>query len=211
MKKIYGLLIIALILSVFEISAQVRPPAQNSETNSETTERDERDERDEIKAKSPDKSPDKVEIKQPDSRRKLDAIEVKYKGGLYGFSESQDGTLKFDTINERLVFFGKDGKEKFSIPYGSMIVIYPSRKKVQSGAGRVVGALPLPGAGIGGSFIKKKKNYLVIQFDDPDVQARGTINFLVDTGDLLTNAIYSIGENAEMKARGDAYIRKNEF
>jgi hypothetical protein len=189
MKKLFIWLIISLFITTANIFAQIRPAESNAEND----------------------KPQKVEIKQPDERKMLQAIEVKYKGGLYGFSESQDGTLKFDTTNERLVFYGEDGKEKFSIPYQSMIVIYPSQTKIQSGAGRVVGAIPFPGAGLGGSFIKKKKNYMVIQFDDPDVKARGTINFLIDTGELLMSAIYSVGENAEMKARGDAYIRKNDF
>lgn len=189
MKKLFILLIISLFITTMNLFAQVRPAESNTEN-----------------AKS-----EQVQAKQPINRKMLEAIEVVYKGGLYGFSKSQDGTLKFDTTNERLVFVGKDGKERFSIPYQSMIVIYPSQKQMQSGAGRVVSALPIPGAGIGGRFIKKKKNYMVIQFDDPDVKAKGTVNFLVDTGDLLKAAIYSVGENAEMKARGDAYIRKGDF
>ncbi len=189
MKKLFILLVISLFISTASLFAQIRPAESNQENERSN----------------------QVEIKQPEQRKMLQSIEVEYKGGLYGFSKSQDGTLKFDTINERLVFYGEDGKEKFSIPYQSMIVIYPSQKKVQSGAGRVIGAIPFPGAGLGGSFIKKKKNYMVIQFDDPDVKAKGTINFLIDTGDLLTSAIYSVGENAEMKPRGDAYIRKNDF
>lgn len=186
MKKLFILLVSGLFISTINLFAQVRPAESNEQ-------------------------PKQVEEKQPAQRKMLESIDIKYKGGLYGFSESQHGTLKFDTTNERLVFYSEDGKEKFSIPYGSMIIVYPSQKKMQSGAGRAVSALPLPGAGIGGMFIKKKKNYLVIQFDDPDVKARGTMNFIVDTDDLLRKAIYSIGENAEMSPRGDAYVRKSEF
>ncbi len=190
MKKIFSLFIIGLFISITNLFAQVRP----AETN--TVE---------------EKPKETIEIKQNTERKMLESIDVKYKGGLDGFSESQHGTLIFDTINERLVFFGEDGKEKFSIPYGSMIVIYPNQQKVQSGTGRAVGAVPIMGAGIIGSFMKKKKNYLVIQFDDPDVKAKGAINFIIDTNELLKQAIYTIGENAEMKPRGDAYIRKADF
>lgn len=197
MKKIFSLLIIGLFISTTSLFAQVRPIETNAEEN---------------KPKEATQAKETVESKSNVGRKMLESIEVKYKGGLYGFSESQHGTLKFDTINERLIFFSQeDGKEKFSIPYGSMIVIYPSQKKVQSGAGRIIGAVPVMGAGIIGSFIKKKKNYLVIQFDDPDVKAKGAMNFIVDTDDLLMQAIYTIGENAEMKPRGDAYIRKADF
>lgn len=136
---------------------------------------------------------------------------VKYQGGLLGYSKKEHGMIGFDEINERMIFFGKDGKEKFSIPYKTIIVIYPSQKKVRAGSGRVVGAAPLPGAGILGSLIKKKKNYMVVQFDDPDVKAKGNANFLLDTGEVLAEAITALGENAEMKKRGDAYIRKKDF
>ena len=59
--------------------------------------------------------------------------------------------------------------------------------------------------------MKKKKNYLVLRFDDTDVKAQGTINFQVDSAELLTNSIYSIGEKAEMKQRGDAYLRAKDY
>lgn len=146
-----------------------------------------------------------------DEREMLEKIEVKYQGGLFGYSKKEHGSIKFDDINERLGFFGEDGKERFSIPYSAIVVVYPSQKKVQSGTGRAVSAVPIPGASLGGLFMKKKKNYLVLNYDDQDVDAKGAINFLVDTPEILFNSIYTIGEKAEMKARGDSYIRKKEF
>lgn len=137
-----------------------------------------------------------------------EVIKTEYKGGVYGYSEKEKGTIRFDDINERLIFFGEDGKEKFSIPYDAIAVVYPSQKKVQSGTGRTVSMIPLPGAAIGGLFMKKKKNYLVIQYSDPDVAVQGTANFLMDTGDELFAAIRAVGEKAELQKRGDAYIRK---
>ena len=53
-------------------------------------------------------------------------------------AKKEDGTLKFDDENERLVFFGKDQKEKFQIPYKSVLVIYPQSKSVTSTTGNVV-------------------------------------------------------------------------
>ncbi len=139
------------------------------------------------------------------------SIATEYQGGIYGFSEKEKGTIKFDELNERLVFFGEDGKEKFSIPYEAIVVVYPSKKKVQSGTGRAIGAIPFPGASLGGAFLKKQKNYLVIQYLDPDVDIRGTVNFLIDTGDELFAAIHAVGQNAELQRRGDAYIRKKTY
>ncbi|MEZ5427170.1 MAG: hypothetical protein R2747_12945 [Pyrinomonadaceae bacterium] len=150
---------------------------------------------------------DKGTQPKADIKAAPDSFETRYEGGLIGFSKKEKGTLKFDDINDRLVFYGKDHKEKFSINYDSMVVIYPSSNKVQSGTGRTIGAIPFPGAGIGGSFIKKQKNYLVIQYRDPDVDVHGTTSFLVDTDELLLSVVKTLGEKAEMKPRGDAYFR----
>ncbi len=143
--------------------------------------------------------------------RFLDSIFAKYQGGLFGYSKKEHGTIKFDEINERLQFIGEDGKVRFSLPYKAIAAVYPSQAKVQSGTGRAVGAIPIPGAGLGGSFMKKKKNYVILAFDDPDVDAKGTISFLVDTFEMLADSVYTIGEKAELKPRGDAYIRRREF
>ena len=149
-----------------------------------------------------------VETRQEVSGEIPEVIEVEYKGGVYGYSDKEKGTIKFDDINERLVFYGEDGKEKFSIPYDAIAVVFPSQKKVQSGTGRTVSMIPLPGAAIGGLFMKKKKNYMVIQYSDPDVDVEGTANFLIDTGEELFAAIRAVGEKAELHRRGDAYVRK---
>lgn len=152
-----------------------------------------------------------VDSTEPKVERKiLDKFEVQYTGGLYGFSKKEHGTIAFDDINERLIFKSEEGKERFSLPYNTILVVYPSQIKVRSGTGRVIGAAPIPGAGIAGMFMKKKKNYLVLRFNDTDVKAQGTINFLVDTAEILTNSIYTIGEKAEMKSRGDAYLRADK-
>lgn len=135
------------------------------------------------------------------------SFEAKYQGGVIGFSKKQKGTLRFDDENLRLVFYDKENKEQFAISYDSMLVVAPSSRKVQSGTGRTIGAIPLPGAGIGGRFIKKKKNYLVIQFRDPLVEVQGTVNFLVDTDELLKSVVHTLGSKAELSRRGDAFFR----
>lgn len=132
---------------------------------------------------------------------------AKYEGGMIGFNEKEQGTLKFDDANERLVFSGKDGKENFSLPYSAILLVSPNEQKVQSGTGRAIGAVPIIGAGLGGSLLKKKKRYLVIQFRDADVDVQGTANFLLDTGELLESAVQTLGEKAELTQRGDAYYR----
>ena len=131
---------------------------------------------------------------------------AKYEGGVFRFDKKEEGTLKFDDVNERLVFMGEDGKEKFGIPYEAMLIVFSDEKSVTSTAGNVVKYIPLPGAGLAG-LIKEKKRYLVMQFDDPDVDAKGTTSFKLEDKDLLESVVHAVGQKAKMKLRGEAYIR----
>src|SRR5215217_6810946 len=65
------------------------------------------------------------------------SFKAKYEGGMFGFSKKEEGTLKFDDANFRLVFFDKNNKERFAIPYKALIVIYPNTESVQSTTGKV--------------------------------------------------------------------------
>jgi hypothetical protein len=132
---------------------------------------------------------------------------AKYEGGLFGYNQKQEGTLKFDDVNERLVFFGKDQKELFSIPYHSLLVIYPQSRSVTSNTGNIVSHIPLPGAFLGG-LIKEKRRYLILHFDDPDVDAKGVVNFKLSNKELLDSVIQTLGDKAKLTQRGDAYYRK---
>ena len=182
MKKAVFSLVLGLVACISIVSAQPRPVGTTS-SDTKTT----------VKRTAPA------------------TFEARYEGGIFGYGEREKGTLKFDDLNERLVFLGKkDGKEMFSIPYKAMLVIFPSAKKVQSGTGRTISAVPILGAGIAGSLLKKKKNYLVIQYRDPDVEIQGTTSFLIDTNELLESVVYTLGEKADMKQRGDAFYRPTE-
>ena len=131
---------------------------------------------------------------------------AKYEGGVFGFDKKEEGTLMFDDENQRLVFLGEDGKEKFGIPYDALLVVSPSQKSVTSTAGNVIKYIPLPGAGLAG-LIKEKKRYLVVQFDDQDVEAKGTTSFKLDNKELLESVVHSLGNKAKMRQRGEAYIK----
>lgn len=138
------------------------------------------------------------------------SYKAKYEGGMFGFSEKQSGTLRFDGTNLRLVFFGKDNKELFSIPYDAIQVIYPQSKTVQSTGGKVMERVPVPGAGIAGIFMRDTTRYMIINFDDQDVDAKGTVNFKLDSKEQLQSAIETLGGKAEMQQRGDAFYRKRK-
>lgn len=131
---------------------------------------------------------------------------AKYEGGMFGFNEKQSGTLKFDDENERLVFYGKDGLEKFSIPYKAMVVVSPQSRSVQSTAGTVIENLPIMGSGIG-SLLRSKKRYLLVNFSDPDADVRGLANFKLDNKELLASVLQTLGQKAKLTPRGDAYYR----
>jgi hypothetical protein len=130
---------------------------------------------------------------------------AKYEGGMFGYNRREEGTLKFDDDNSRLVFYGQDQKEKFAVPYKSMLIVTPQSQRVQSTTGKVVSVIPY--GGLIGGFIKERRRYLVIHFDDPDVEAKGLVNFRIDDRDLLDSVIAALGAKAELKQRGDGFIR----
>ena len=132
---------------------------------------------------------------------------AKYEGGLFGFTDKVVGTLRFDDVNERIVFIGKDEKEMFAIPYGSLLIVSPQTTSVTSAPGTVVSNVPLPGAGIAGQLMKEKKQYLLLQFDDPDVEAKGTVSFKIEGKELLDSVVHTLGRKARLSPRGDSYYR----
>lgn len=138
------------------------------------------------------------------------SFEAKYEGGMLGYSKKEKGTLKFDDVNERIVFYGKDNKEVFAIAYDSIYSISPQSQSVRSTTGHVVGAIPLPGAGLAGMFIKEKRRYMIIQYSDRDADINGVTSFKVENKDLLDSVIKSLGEKSELKKRGDSYIRSRQ-
>jgi len=136
---------------------------------------------------------------------------AKYEGGMFGFSKKEEGTLKFDDDNQRLIFIGKDQKEKFHIPYDAVLVIYPQSKSVTSTAGQIVKNVPLPGAMLGG-LIKEKRSYMILHFEDPDIEAaRGIVNFKLATKELLDSVIQSLAGKADLAQRGDAFYRPKKI
>jgi hypothetical protein len=152
--------------------------------------------------------PSGQKVETPVANPAPETFEAKYEGGMFGYSEKEKGTMKFDDLNERLVFFNKDGKEKFAIPYKTILVIYPSSQKVQTTAGKVVNNVPFYGIGLLGGLMTKKDRYLVIQFSDTDADVNGLANFKLDNKELVQSVIQTLGNKAKLKQRGDAYYRE---
>ncbi len=133
-------------------------------------------------------------------------FKAKYEGGMFGFSKREEGTIRIDDINERIVFYGKDGKEKFSLSFSDMQVIYPDSRSVTSNTGNIVRNIPLPGSVLGG-LIKEKWRYMIISFNDADADVSGNVSFKISSKELLESVIHSVGKKAGMTQRGDSYYR----
>lgn len=134
------------------------------------------------------------------------SFKAKYQGGLFGFSEKETGTIKIDDANQRVVFFGKDNKEKFGFSYASLLIVSPSTTVSTATTGKVISILPLPGAAAAG-LMREKKRFLVLQFNDPDVDVKGTVSFKMDDKATLEQAIQSIGVRSKLTQRGDTFYR----
>src|SRR3954470_11664158 len=141
---------------------------------------------------------DKAPAKPAAAKPAPSSVPVKYEGGMFGFGQKMDGTLKMDDANTRLVFYGPDEKELFGIPYDALLVIYPQSKSVTSTTGNVVSHIPLPGAGLAG-FIKEKRRYLVMQIQDPDADVKGVVNFKLDNRELLDYVLVAIAQKAKLE------------
>jgi hypothetical protein len=134
------------------------------------------------------------------------SVPAKYEGGMFGFSQRLNGTLKLDDANSRVVFYGQDEKELFGIPYDALLIIYPQSKSVTSTTGNVFKNVPLPGASLAG-YLKEKRQYLIIQFDDPDVDTKGTVNFKFDNKEILDSVLLALADKAALQQRGDAFYK----
>lgn len=136
-----------------------------------------------------------------------DIYQARYEGGLFGSSAKEKGTIRFDDVNLRMVFSrANDSKEMFSIPYDALVVIYPDSKESTPQSGKVISALPIPGAGLA-NLMSKSTKFANLTFDDPDIEAKGTASFRFDDKQALLNFIGKLGTKAKMVQRGDAFYR----
>ena len=135
-----------------------------------------------------------------------ESFPAKYEGGIKGSDKKLDGTLKFDDANNRLVFYNKDNKEILGIGYDDLVAIYPQSQSVTSPTGSVVSHIPLPGAGLAG-LIKEKRQFLVLEYDDPYIELKGLVNFRIENKEMLDSVLQTLADKAKMVQRGEAYFR----
>jgi hypothetical protein len=136
--------------------------------------------------------------------------QVRYEGGVFGASTKEQGMIKVSDTDQRVTFIRKsDGKEMFSIPYEALLVLYPDSKSEVSTTNKVISHMPLPGAGLAGMMSSSIK-YANVQFDDPDIDAKGSASFRFEDQKELLSFLNSLGPRAKMLQRGDAYYRPKQ-
>jgi len=149
--------------------------------------------------------PRPIAVENKNAKPAPESFAAKYEGGMFGYSDKFEGTLHFDDVNERLAFKTAKG-EIFSIPYDSLLVVYPQSQTVSTTAGSVISAIPVPGAGLAG-FIREKRRYLILQINDPDTDIRAAVNFKLESKELLDSVVAALGAKAKLTQRGDAFFR----
>ena len=136
------------------------------------------------------------------------SVKAKYEGGVTGFMKKQTGSLLFNDEERRLVFRDKTQREYFSLPYDSLAAIWPDKKARRTTAGTVITNVPLPyGANMLGLLMREKLRYLVVQYDDPDTRVQGVTSFKLDSKELLASVLNTLAGKADLKPRGESFIR----
>ncbi|MDT4966672.1 MAG: hypothetical protein QOJ64_1409 [Acidobacteriota bacterium] len=159
--------------------------------------------------------PRAVDTSQPasDSKASLppapQSFKAKYEGGVFGHSKTKMGTLSFDDVNSRLVFRDENNKEFLSMPYSAITGAFADTQKHTPTGAKVMRSLPIPyGGNLAGWFIKRKYQYLALQFDDPDTHVAGSTSFKLENKEILASVVNSVAEKAGLEARGEVFIRK---
>ena len=131
---------------------------------------------------------------------------AKYEGGVFGHTHKINGTLTFDDANNRLVFRDEKQKEVLSIPYGVMTGAFADTHSVQPKSATIASHVPY--IGLPAQFIKKKVQYLTIQYEDPDSNASGITSFKVANKELLASILSTLASKAGMIQRGGIFVKK---
>jgi TonB family protein len=134
-------------------------------------------------------------------------VRAKYEGGVFGYNKKEDGTLTFDDENGRLVFRNKLNKEMIAMPFTSISAAYGDTKSLRPAAATVLGSIPLLYT-LPAQFIKRKYQYLTLQFSDPDNHVSGITSFKLENKEVLASELVALAKKSGLSQRGDGYVRK---
>ncbi|MGH9881613.1 MAG: energy transducer TonB [Pyrinomonadaceae bacterium] len=138
-----------------------------------------------------------------------ETVKAKYEGGVLGYGKKQDGTLVFDDANNRLVFKDKHQKELFPIPYAAVAQAFADTQARRPAAASVISAIPVPyGLNLPARFIKKKYQYLTLQFYDDDSHVGGVTSFKLANKALVASVVNTLANKAGLVPRGDVFVRQ---
>ena len=135
-------------------------------------------------------------------------ITVKYEGGVFGYNKKMDGTINFDDANNQLVFRNKEQREVFTIPYNSIASAFADTKSKRPIAADIASRASI--FGLPALLIKKKFRYLTLQYNDADTRINGTTSFKMENADILNSALYTLAQKANLKQRGDVYVKQRK-
>ena len=138
-------------------------------------------------------------------------VKAKYEGGIFGYNKRQDGTLTFDDTNQRLVFRNKQGQEYLFIPYDGVMSAFADTQSRRPAAATVVSSIPAPYLlNLPAAFIRKKYQYLTLQFADPDTHVAGITSFKLANKQLTESVVNTLAQRAGLVARGAIFVRRRQ-
>lgn len=136
-------------------------------------------------------------------------VKAKYEGGVFGYNKKQTGTLVFDDINNRLVFKNKEQKEVLFIPYQAVNQAFADTQARRPTAATVISAIPVPyGLNLPAAFIKKKYQYLTMQFYDDDSHVGGVTSFKMADKATVEAVLNTLAHKADLTPRGEIFIKQ---
>lgn len=138
-------------------------------------------------------------------------MKAKYEGGVFGFRKKQTGTLRFDDLNSRLIFRNDKEQELFSIPYSSVSQAFADTQARRPAAASVISQIPVPyGLNIPAAFIKKKYQYVTMQFYDDQSHVGGVTSFKLADKALVTSVVNALANKAGLVPQGDIFVRERQ-
>lgn len=133
-------------------------------------------------------------------------VKAKYEGGVFGYNKRMNGTLTFDDTNRRLLFRNQAQKDVLFIPYDAITAAFADKQARRPAAATVASSVPLiyawPAA-----FIKKKYDYLTLQYSDPDTKVAGITSFKLENKEVLASVLSALAGKANLTQHGQVFKR----
>ena len=154
------------------------------------------------------KTTPKVSVVAPPAPPKV--VPAKYMGGFASYRKKQEGMLTFDDRNQRLVFRDKNEKEVISISYDAVMVAFADHETRRlMGDGTKSAVLGTAGIfGLPAMLLKKKFEYLTIQFEDPETYLKGVTQFKLKDQEIIASMAYALAQRAGLVQQGQIYTRR---